>query len=129
VSLKKEYSIAWGLWALLWISMEVFFHAVPPAWWLALFITFLGVELIGAFRVKTGDTASEHVWAFIGDGWARGILAVGVGAGLALRAFSLPFVLRGDLPWGWLAWGPWACVCFGLAGWLAIHFPLKGREG
>lgn len=130
MSLHPTYARFFGVWATGWVCLEVLFPRVRLWMWIVHFGLGLAVELVGAgIRKKKGDTGSETFWAFLGGGWARGLLGVGVAAGLALRVFSFPFLVEGALPWAWLAWGPWACLSAGLFGWLAVHFPTLGRHG
>lgn len=138
----KEMYPAWACvftaWALLWLGSELFAHWVDA--WLndcfgyaaagvartAFMFVLLCLELIGLKygMGNSGDTLSElfrDVLARFNDRWASVGLGGGIGAALALRIASLPFLLTGH-KYAVFTYGPWCFLATGVLIWLIPHF-------
>ena len=127
--MHPTYGALYLTWSLAWLGMELAIRYAPGWAWIALFLAFLVVELIGVRRPKPGDTFSEGVWKFIAGGRrARRWMGYALAVALGLRFVSLPWLLRGESP-HLLEWGPVAALGVGLTLWLVDHFPNLGENG
>ena len=132
------WKIAFGAWALIWLSSELFAFFVD-GWlerhldsyaadgWIRTGFMFLllVMELVGLkWGIgDNGDTLSELFRGLLAElgKWAAISLGGGVGASLALRIASLPFLLAGH-DYALFTLGPWCFLAAGVMVWLIPHF-------
>ena len=119
----NAFRAAWLVWRLAVYVGAFAYTALPGHYWTVVWGVFLPLEAWGVLRPEKEDTLSETHWMF-----GR--------RGAAWRVWSLAHAVL----YGWLAavypsvWGiepsvPWIIFTCGLAGWLAVHFVLLGKQG
>ena len=132
------WKIAFGVWALIWLPSELFasladtwleqhFDSCAADGWVRTGFMFLllVMELFGLkWGIgKNGDTLSELFRGLLAElgAWASISLGGGIGASLALRIASLPFLLAGE-DYALFTLGPWCFLAAGVMVWLIPHF-------
>ena len=134
------FTTLWVLWAILVLGVE-FFHpaaelvagnatgtgrpqlADTTSHWLGIAIAFICIEAMCVMNTESGDTLSEHVWAFIHGEVTRAGIALGLVFLVLIRFVELGREQTGvffGLDIGRLM------VALGAGGWLVFHF--IGRE-
>lgn len=121
---------AWGAWV---VTMLLFDSVFPEWWWLPTFGAFLVPEVIGAIaQNRHGDTFSQSLWTLSQHGLALRLFAVAMGWALALKTWTLNWLLSDLLAAGTVDWWdmiPWTAFCLGLGVWLTLHFLWLGEKG
>ena len=127
MKLKSEYTAAWLAWILLLCVAEFVAPLEVRRWALPTVLVMFGfVEGLAVWRRGSGDTFSEHVWAFYAGRPARAPLVLGVVGLLACRLYETG--AYDTLSVGTLDLGR-TCLVLGLVGWLVPHFLWEGRLG
>lgn len=125
--MKREYTIAWAAFALFIFCTEFLVGAgAQDGMRLLGLVMFLVIEGLAIGRRKTGDTLSEHVWAFYKGKKARIPLLVSWALYFAVAVTNIavdPDLMVRGVPATILV------IALGLLGWLLPHFLLRGKEG
>ena len=144
--MRKPFFILFLMWLGVWLFAELgysyvtawvasdgnvwplfcFTHPIGGAW--LLFMALLAVlEVVGLIMgvssrpCEAGDTLSELIRAFLGDGWAARAIGAGIGLAIGARIATLPFLLNG-VEHPMLTYAPWVALSAGVAAWLFPHF-------
>jgi hypothetical protein len=122
--MKKEFTWLWAFLGLYVVAVELM--APSDFSRILAFGFFALVEIWALGRPGSGDTLSEHVWAFYAGKPARVPLIIGfvLYAGVAL--VNIP--AETDLMVGVIPLAP-LCLVLGLVGWLVPHFLSRGELG
>ena len=124
--MKKEYTVAWVAWAIIAFLPELVLREQLGWTRIFAFVLFVLLEAAALYREKTGDTLSEHVWAFYAGKPARIPLILAVVAWVFIAILEIAggvTIAIAGIP---------AAPMFlaaGVAVWLVPHFLGRGYFG
>ena len=130
--MARTWLIIWISWVFAFIGFEItapYFIVHYPLTYLFVLLSFLGIELAGAFRkADTGDTLSELNWNAHRNAKGRRPFTTALVLSVALRGCTLPFILFGVVH-PVLIYTPFLFMMFGFMITLAIHIWHSGKHG